>query len=307
MQALRQLEDHDIHEYVKFFASVDRIFYADSNDKITRYIDKYGAPLRILKNVLQNDDIDSVLHDKNHFLTTYESYINLAYQEAKSKLNKGAVKSIVFLFITKTLIGLTVEIPYDILVTGSIVVLPLIINLLVPVAYMASLRLSLRLPERTNTEAVKLYADNMLYGSNGHDLYPAIKKTKHNVGFSVAYVLMFVVVFGLVINLLMKWQFNIIQGAIFFVFLATASFLGFRLSHLIRELEIVSAKPSIVSTLRDFFYTPFILVGRWLSDKYARVNIITMILDTIIELPLKTILRLMRQWTDFISQKKDEI
>ncbi len=307
MQNLHRLQDHDIHEYVKFFASVDRIFDSSSNDKLTRYINKYGAPLRILKNVIQDSDIDDILPDRNHFLAAYDTYIARAYQEAKIKLNKGAIKSIVFLFITKALIGLMVEIPYDILVTGSIVVVPLVVNLLVPVVYMASLRLSLRLPERTNSDAVRLYADTMLYDQAGYDLYPAFKKPKHNIGFSVVYVLMFIIVFGLVVNLLMKSQFNIIQGAIFFIFLATASFLGFRLSNIIRELELIAAKPSLITTLRDFFYTPFILVGRWLSDKYAKVNIITLILDTLIELPLKTILRLLRQWTDFISQKKDEI
>ena len=60
-------------------------------------------------------------------------------------------------------------------------------------------------------------------------------------------------------------------------------------------------------TLRDFLYMPFILLGQWVSEKYKKVNIVALALDTIIELPLKTVLRLIRQWAEFINEKKDEI
>jgi len=37
------------------------------------------------------------------------------------------------------------------------------------------------------------------------------------------------------------------------------------------------------------------------------VNIVAMMLDMVIELPLKTVLHLMRQWGAFISSKQDEL
>ena len=123
----------------------------------------------------------------------------------------------------------------------------------------------------------------------------------------MAYVLTFFLVFGAVILQLINWHFNMVQGIIFFIFMGTASFLGFRLSRIVRELELVTSRPGLLATARDLLYLPFILLGQWLSDKYARINVIALILDTLIELPLKTVLRLVRQWTDFISEKKDEI
>ena len=49
-------------------------------------------------------------------------------------------------------------------------------------------------------------------------------------------------------------------------------------------------------------------VAEILRDSGAsKVNIIALILDMAIELPLKTILHLIRQWGVFISNKKDEI
>ena len=76
---------------------------------------------------------------------------------------------------------------------------------------------------------------------------------------------------------------------------------------MIREVELLNKQQGMLSIIRDFFYLPFIAVGQWLSRKYARVNIVAFTLDMAIELPLKTILRLIRQWTRFLNEKHDEI
>jgi len=76
---------------------------------------------------------------------------------------------------------------------------------------------------------------------------------------------------------------------------------------MIRELELVVKQQSIISTVRDFFYLPFILVGQWLSSKYAKINAVAFILDMAIELPMKTMMRLTRQWTRFLNEKHDEL
>jgi len=311
MQRLQQASDADIHAYVQFYVMVDGIFYSDTNDRLTRHINRYGAPLRVLKRMAEESpDTDALLADKSRFISTYESYIKHSYEEAGERLNKGVLKSIIFLLITKALVGLAVEIPYDLLIAGTVALTPLVINLLSPIVLMILLRAGLRLPGEANTSAIRLYAEDMLYGGGsgpGRELYAKPRKKRYNIGFTIAYVLMFFLVFGAVLGQLFAWHFNPVQAGIFFIFLATASFLGFRLSRIVRELELVSTRAGAVTAIRDLFYLPFILLGQWLSDKYARVNIIALILDSVIELPLKTILRLVRQWTDFLSEKKEEI
>jgi hypothetical protein len=113
--------------------------------------------------------------------------------------------------------------------------------------------------------------------------------------------------FGIASWLLIQIGFSIVHLIIFFIFFSTASFLGFRLSRTIRELETVDSRQDGVAMLRDFIYLPFVVVGRKLSESYAKFNIIATLLDMCIELPLKTILRVVRQWGVFISSKKDEL
>jgi hypothetical protein len=76
---------------------------------------------------------------------------------------------------------------------------------------------------------------------------------------------------------------------------------------MIRELESIETYQNGITLVRDFLYMPFVVVGRFLSDKYSKVNVVALALDMLIELPLKTILRLIRQWAAFISAKKDQL
>ncbi len=309
MQQLYSVSDVNINEYSHFHENIDTIFSSSLTDKISRYINTYGAPLRILKSMVQdNDGVSELLSNSERFHAAYAAQIKKEYGKAKSKLNRGVLKSIVFLLITKTVIGVAIEVPYDLLINGMIIIVPLSINLLAPAVYIAILRLGLKLPGEANTKAVQLYADNMLYGDQDKvDLYPTVKKNDYPVGFTIAYILISLMAFGLVTKLLIGWHFNFIQGTIFFIFFATASFLGFRLSRIVRELELITENSGILMTIRDFIYMPFILLGQWLSEQYSKVNLVALILDTIIELPLKTVLRLIRQWSKFIDDKKNEI
>lgn len=306
---LYKIPASNIREYIEFHRQASEIYSAPLTDKLTRFIDKRGAPLRVLKALVEdNEALPSLLEHNQRFLTAYESQVKSEYRRARQRLNKGLIKSILFLLITKGIIGLIVEIPYDITVTGSIIILPLAINMLFPIVYLLVLRMGLKIPGKANTHALMGYITDALYSDGQRrSLQAKPKVSRYSTGFTIVYVGMFIIAFGAVINRLIAWDFNIVQGAIFFIFLATASFLGFRLSHTIRELELITTKPGFIQMLRDFFYLPFIMLGQWLSDKYRKLNLVALILDTVIELPLKTILRLVRQWASFIGEKKDQI
>jgi hypothetical protein len=308
MQKLYKTSDENINLYAQFHKSIDNLFSSEVTNKITMYINKYGAPLRILRNMIQdNDKTDELLKESNRFDRAYNDQIKKEYQKAKQKLNKGLIKSIIFLLITKTLIGLAIEVPYDLVVSGALLITPFAVNLTAPIVYLAILRLGFKLPGTTNSKAMRVYAEDMLYGEQASSsLYPAFKTKKYPVGFSIAYTLMFLIIFALVANMLMLLGFNIVNGLIFFVFIAAASFLGFRLSRIVRELELVAVKQGAISTIRELIFTPFTFLGKWISDKYQKVNIVALAMDTLIELPLKTILRLIRQWTGFLDEKKDQ-
>lgn len=291
---------------------IDELNALKTTAKLSRFVSKNGAPLRILHSRFfkkQTDTAVGSISNESLTLNQIASQVTDDYKQVQDNVRRGVIKSIIFLLITKALIGLLIEIPYDLLIEGMIVVLPLIINLLFPPVFIALTALTFKMPTEANRHALIEYVRTMLYTSTKDK--PQLTYTHQTTGrsyfFNTVYVIMFLAVFYLVARQLMLLEFNIVQGIIFFIFLSTASFLGYRLTVQIKELEIVSRSQGFIMLLRDFLYAPFIFVGQKISYRFARMNIIAQLLDIMIELPLKTVLRLMRQWTAFLNNKKDEL
>lgn len=300
----------DIEEFSSFNATLDRLFGLKTTAHTARIVSRNGAALRFIYTGFYNSDapisIDA-LRNEDTLDYALRQHIEREYALLNRKLDRGIIRSIVFLLITKSIVGLGIEIPYDILVMGAIIWIPLIINLLFPAIFITISRFALTTPVNRNTEAVINQVSNILF-ENDKELY-AVKfpKESKSIGFNIAYVLTFMLVFGGLSYILYLLEFNIVQGIIFFVFLSTASFLSFRLSRQIHELEMVHASQGSLSLIRDIIYMPFIYVGQQISYHYSQVNIVAAVLDILIELPLKTILRLVRQWVSFLNAKKDEL
>ncbi len=300
-----------IKQFVEFNRKYDKLAALDATTKLSRFISKNGASLRIIRSTFfdNSDHVPADLSNQSKIRSTIRSQIDTEYQNVKRNLNSGIIKSIVFLLITKAIIGVLIEIPYDVIVTGSIVILPLVVNLLFPPTFLAVTALTFKIPGEANKNALTDYIESMLYSGSTQNS-PTLKYTE-SVGnallFNVLYVAVFIGAFYLVASRLALLDFNLVQGFIFFIFLSTASFLGYRITLQIKELELVSTSQGFIALVRDFLYAPFIFLGKKISYRFGQLNLIAQILDIVIDLPLKTTVKLVRQWMIFLNNKKDEL
>lgn len=299
----------DIAEFVEFNRRLERLFDTKTTVFATRIVSKNGAALRFVYSGFYAEDAPLTTHSLKSSETLTQSlhrHIENEYMKLDKRLDRGIIRSIFFLLITKGIVGFAIELPYDLLIFGTVLWAPLLVNLFFPAIFIAFTRATLTPPSRSNTSAVINQITAMLFDDNGtYKIH--IPKERTSLAFNIAYAITFLLVFAGVSYILYKLQFTIVQGVIFFIFLSTASFLSFRLSRQINELEVVNSSIGSLSLLRDIVYMPFIYVGQTISYRYAQVNIAAMVLDILIELPLKTILRLIRQWTQFLNEKKDEL
>lgn len=298
-----------IDNYIHTNKQIDALINSSVTEKLFHIVDRRSAHLRVLRHMTDADPtLPGLLKNKEQFLTVFEKQVNDDYETINKKVNKGIVRSVIFLVITKVIIGISIEIPYDYLVAGMILWTPLLINLLFPPLYMVLLRTTLVLPGQANTARLMTQIEATLYEGEAKAQLSRRQSQQFSAGYNIAYALIFILVFGGIAWILWRYfQFDIIHLAIFFTFLSGASFLGFRLSRMIREIESIDSTQNGVTVVRDFLYMPFVVVGRYISDKYSKVNVVALALDMLIELPLKTILRLVRQWSAFISTKKDQL
>ena len=300
----------DIEQFATFNQKLDYLFETKTVVYTARIVAKNGAALRFIYSSFFTDDAPLSLADlktPDTLENTLRRHIEHEYTVLNKRLDKGILRSVSFLLITKSIIGLAIEVPYDLLINGVILWVPLLTNLLFPSVFIAVSRLALMTPNARNTKAVISQVAAMLFADEQRSYAIRIPKESSSVGFNIAYAFMFLIMFAGLSYILYLIRFNIVQGIIFFIFLSTASFLSFRLSRQIQELEVVHTSQGSLSLLRDILYMPFIYVGQQISYRYSQVNLIATVLDILIELPLKTILRLIRQWTSFLNDKKDEL
>ncbi len=304
-----QQTPENLASYIDVNQQIDEVLSSPVTEKLFRVIDRRGAHLRVLRHMIDEQaDFEQLLTHKDQFLLTYEKQVNADYEAVNRRVNNGVIKSVIFLIITKFLIGIAIEIPYDYLIAGKILWVPLLINLFFPPIYMLLLRTTMMLPGPANTARLVEQVSQTLFESGGAKQLVRRSGQQFGIGYSIAYAIAFITVFGGVAYLLWSvFGFDVVHLLIFFTFLSAASFLGFRLSRMIRELESIETSQNGVTLIRDFLYMPFVVVGRYVSDKYSKINIVALGLDMLIELPLKTILRLVRQWSAFISAKKDQL
>lgn len=298
----------DVTRYLEFNKRIDALIESPTADKLYHITDRQGAVLRIIRRMIEErSDFIEILPRRGVFLEAYEQQVRREYSRVSTRINRAIVRSVIFLVVTKFIIGIAIEIPYDIWAHGEIIWSVLAINLFFPPVYMVLLRLTHTLPGYANTTAMVDRIDAMLYGEKITLMKKQLSAKHHGAVFSVVYTaLSIAVIIGLIYCLLLL-GFSMVHIAIFFVFFSAASFLGFRLSRLIREIEVVRSSSNGLTIIRDLVYLPFVVIGRWMSDKYSKVNVVTIVLDMLIELPLKTVLRLIRQWSAFIDDRKDHI
>ena len=298
----------EAEDYVAYNQRIDKLLSSTMTDKLYRIVDRQGAVLRIIRHMMEGDPtFTGDLARRNVFLEKFEQQINREYDQIGKRINRAIVRSVIFLIITKFIIGIAVEVPYDLWAHGQVLWVPLLVNLAFPPLYMVALRLTHTLPGFANTTALVDRADAMLYGEKTVLVKRELTGRRYGPVFSALYAVFSIAVFGLVMWGLLMLNFSLVHIAIFFVFVSAASFLGFRLSRLIRELEIVRSSSNGLTFLRDVIYLPFVVAGQWMNEKYSQVNIVATVLDMLIELPLKTVLRLVRQWGAFIDDRKDRI
>lgn len=298
-----------VDEFIRVNRLIDKSFDSPHVARLARVISRNGAPLRIIREVTAQTNGASGILTQPSKLASYISVVaDEQYQKTHSRLIKSIVRTLLFVFITKALIGLLIEVPYDIWLHGTVLMLPLVVNMVFPPLYMATAIWAVKKPDQANTDALRKQVERTLYEGEAPLTYRIPKRDISGglrFAFRIVYTLAYGASFGLAVWLLLLMDFTFVHIGVFFLFFSAVSFFRFRLIQQSRELDINDRRESIFDIIADFFYTPFIKLGEWLSARYRKINVLTTILDLLIEMPLKTTLRILQEWVRFMRDKRE--
>lgn len=280
-----------------------------------RIISRYTVFFTILTEVVKDDTrgvYDKFKTDPKAFPRLVKSKCAQKYKQAKAKLWRAGVRSILYIFITKSVFAIILEAPaikwFGVEVSQAII----LVNAIFPAFLLFVIIFFTRLPSESNTKKINEGIEEIIFNERKRKQpfrlrRPIERSAYKNAIFGFIYGITFLVTFGFLIWGLNKAGFHWISTTIFLFFLALVSFFSIRIRKGTKELMVVEPKENILSLFGDFFYTPIIVAGKWISEKFSRINVFVFILDFIIEAPFKIFVEVAEEWTKYVRERKDEI
>lgn len=312
----KKAKDTEVIAIAKSFSEADGTIRRFLNEKCTepivRTLRKHIASFEILNDLINRGfgEVEDLFSSQDKLLKAASNAADLRYLRAKSALRRSAVNSFIYIFITKMVFALAIEVPYELYIATRVNLIPILINLVFPPSLMLFMALTVESPTRENTTKIVNEISAMLFGTNGVSEIPINLSKKRSAFlsyvFKIFYTLTFLITFGLTIYILQKLQFSIVSQGIFFFFLSTISFFAFRIRSSFKELVVGEEDSNMVSTIFDFFMLPFVRLGRVISTGLREINIFTFLFDIILEAPFKLILEVIEEWARFLREKKEE-
>ncbi len=231
---------------------------------------------------------------------------------ARTRLRRTSVRSIIYIFITKMMLALAIELPYEVFVIRERALLPIYINTLFHPVLMFIIALSARLPGKENTALVVKAVQEIVSPTAPREIFSARLRPRprgkvRSFFFYVFYLATFVVTFGGIVWGLAALQFNWLSIVVFIFFLSVISLFGTRVRGLAKELTLRDRRENLFLLLLSSFSLPVLRLGQWFSKKVPKVNFIVFFLDFIIEAPFKMFVEAVDEWFSFLKEKREEI
>ena len=283
-------------------------------DRLFRFVRQFSVIFIILKDIIDEykENFSGLVNSPKQFEQEVKRHCSLRYQKARLKLRRSYIRTVIYIFITKTLFALALELPYELFILGLTFYIPLVVNIVFHPLLMLVIATSIKLPTEKNTQIITNLLMRIVY-SEPHPGFLYRKKKVFNRSrivegiFSLLYALTFLFSFGALIWVLGILNFNVVSIIFFIFFLTAVSFFGLKLRNEVKELVIVNERDSFFSALLNLFTLPILRVGQWLSAKVPKINIFIFILDFIIEAPFKIFIEVIEDWITYQKEKKEEI
>jgi hypothetical protein len=73
------------------------------------------------------------------------------------------------------------------------------------------------------------------------------------------------------------------------------------------QLKVEGDEEGMAGHFSSYLTLPFLYFGSYLSQGFAKINFFGVVLDFLIEVPLKSIIEVFEEWTSFLREKKEEV
>ncbi len=301
------------------FEEAWKLFNLAKNNKalsrINKFVRRQMPPLILLRDIYfySPQNFKEVISDIDKFKSFAEKVLDNQLEQMSDRINTAAIRSVLYVFLTKMILAVGLETPFEILIFGRLNKIALILNMIFPPLLMWVTTMQIHLPsekEKTALIGRSWYIlQNFDLLKDEDDVLLNIEQ-KRDKGFlywvfSTLYIIFFIGVFAAIFFVLGKIGYTLFSEFVFIFFLTVIAFFAYRIN---QTAKVYSWKENRDedSSLMSIISLPILAIGSRLSVGLSKLNFLAFILDFILEAPFKIILGFVDSWVQFLSLKKEE-
>jgi len=314
----KNLSEDQFNEFAENIHSIkDRLEKDLDNplgDKFYQICEKYDTPFLLLGDVLSKNPIEAKekLSDPELLESLITTHYNERVKTLKKRLGRAAFYATLSIFLTNIFSLLIIEMPFNKWITGYFFnYWAITIDILGPTFLMFLLVITIKPPKKENLPKVLMEVMKSVYGKDKKDVYEIKKFRKRNIIFeaiiNLFYLLGFTAILALIVWGLYQVNFPPLSYVIFVVFLSLIAFAGAKIRQRAKELQVIEEKETLFHLFIDPFAVPVIQLGKWLTNKWKRYNVIAVFFSALIDMPFTVFVEFIEQWRYFLKEKKEKI
>lgn len=264
----------------------------------------------VLRTAKSAEGLDSVFSSRE----SLEKAVAAAYQKRfgreKSGLRRLAILSVVSFLLSKIAVALAVEIPLDRYLFHQYSFQNTVINIILPPLLMLVIVALIRLPSRRNLPLIQEAVRGVVFEEMKKSQLLQVPRRKGALTDFVVYLFYaftFIVSLSVMINILNAINFSALNIVIFGLFVSLVAATGVKVANRAREISLEPERSNFFTFLFDLFAMPFITIGKWAMAGLAKFNILVVLVNFLIELPLQMIVEFLENLRGFIKSKREEI
>ena len=298
--------------------SIEKQLTLPLSDKFYQICERYDTPYLILGDIVSENlfEIDKKITEPEVLESLAEKAYTKRYKTLKLKVRRAGFYATLSIFISNMLSLYIIEMSFTKWVLGyplGEIFTPLVlaINVLAPTFLMFALIMTVKLPPRENLPQATAETIKIVYETEKKDKYEIKSYSRRNpilnALITIIYLSTFIFSYGLIIWGLRKIGFPIVSQITFVIFISLIAFAGVKIRRRAKELHIIKEKEGFFYFLLDLVSIPITLLGKWLSNKWKKYNVLALFFSALIDMPFQIFIEFLEHWRSFLKEQKEKI
>ena len=230
----------EVQEIAKTFRAIQLKIAENLNDnlswRIARRLKNQAIYFSIIKEIVDRYGADSeqILDNPASLEKQTRNILEGKYKKENGRIKKSAVRAVIYILFTKTILAFILELPYDLAVLGKVYYPALIMNVAFHPLLLLFITYTIKPLGEKNTDLIVSGLNTVIYENEMPSIQIRGGKNKNFLYFIflILYGFIFLVSFGAILFILGKLNFNLMSVFLFVFFLTLVMYFGLRIRHI---------------------------------------------------------------------------